>query len=183
MANYYFDVETTGLDPKKDKIISIQYQLLDRFTGKPAGELVILREWPAGEKKILENFLNDYNACGSKAFSFVPVGYNLSFEHAFLKERMLANGLPPVDILNNPFIDIRALAILMNKGDFRGCGLDRMTRKECDGKSVPIWYSKGDYERIISYVKNEAESFNELYSWLCKEMPQLFDRFRKEHGI
>jgi DNA polymerase III epsilon subunit-like protein len=34
MPQYYLDIETTGLDPEKDKIISIQLQPLGRFTGK-----------------------------------------------------------------------------------------------------------------------------------------------------
>ena len=39
MVNFYFDIETTGLNPKKDKILTIQYQELDRNTGEPKGEL------------------------------------------------------------------------------------------------------------------------------------------------
>jgi hypothetical protein len=39
MTEYYFDTETTGLDPQKDKIITIQWQELDRFTGKPIGDI------------------------------------------------------------------------------------------------------------------------------------------------
>lgn len=31
---YYFDTETTGLDPTKDKI-TIQWQMLNGFTGEP----------------------------------------------------------------------------------------------------------------------------------------------------
>jgi len=34
MAQYYFDIETTGLNPQEDKIISIQIQELDRNTGE-----------------------------------------------------------------------------------------------------------------------------------------------------
>jgi len=35
MTNFYLDIETTGLNPRKDKIITIQYQELDRSTGEP----------------------------------------------------------------------------------------------------------------------------------------------------
>jgi len=38
MTNFYLDIETTGLNPRKDKIITIQYQELDRSTGEPISE-------------------------------------------------------------------------------------------------------------------------------------------------
>ena len=53
MTEYYFDTETTGFDPSEDKIITIQFQELDRFTGKPIGDLKILKEWESSEKEIL----------------------------------------------------------------------------------------------------------------------------------
>ena len=45
IMNYYLDIETTGLDPLQDKIITIQYMELERNTGKPVGPLKILKEW------------------------------------------------------------------------------------------------------------------------------------------
>jgi len=44
MGQFYLDIETTGLDPLKDKILTMQYQELDRNTGEAKGELVILKE-------------------------------------------------------------------------------------------------------------------------------------------
>ena len=43
--NYYLDIETTGKDPMQDKIITIQYQKLDRYTAKPADSLKILNDF------------------------------------------------------------------------------------------------------------------------------------------
>ena len=43
--NYYLDIETTGLDPLRDKIITIQYMELERNTAKSVGPLKILKEW------------------------------------------------------------------------------------------------------------------------------------------
>lgn len=49
MAEYYFDIETyppnEKPNPDTDKIITIQFQRIDLRTGKPIGELKILREW------------------------------------------------------------------------------------------------------------------------------------------
>jgi len=53
----YFDIETTGLNPRIHKIITIQYQCLDEQNLKPLGDLNILKEWERNEKEILREFL------------------------------------------------------------------------------------------------------------------------------
>ena len=58
--NYYLDIETTGFDEENDKIITIQYMALDEETGKPAGQLKILKEWESDEKTILKRFIEDF---------------------------------------------------------------------------------------------------------------------------
>src|SRR3989344_4124937 len=131
MGNYYFDIETTGLDPKRDRVITIQYQELDRATGAPIGKLTILKEWESSEHEIIKKFVKDLGLEDPYAFTFIPVGYNLNFEHNFLKERTALHGYgTPVDILTKPSIDLRPLGILMNKGEFKGSGLDRITGKK-----------------------------------------------------
>jgi len=52
VANYYLDIETTGLDEVQSKITTIQYVELERGTGKQLGELTILKEWELGEKEM-----------------------------------------------------------------------------------------------------------------------------------
>ena len=37
--NYYLDIETTGTEQMRDKIITIQYMELERETAKPLGPL------------------------------------------------------------------------------------------------------------------------------------------------
>ncbi len=177
MAQFYLDIETTGLDPTKDKIITIQFQELDRYTGKAVGELVILKEWDSSEKDILNEFISKTNILQG-GFTFVPVGYNLNFEHNFLKIRSIVNNLPPIDILNNPFLDLRAIGILMNKGQFKGSKLSDLTGKQEDGKNIPLWYESKDYERIINYIINETNEFVKFNVWLYQEMPYLFEKFR-----
>jgi len=130
MGNYYLDIETTGFDPQKNEIITIQYQELDRNTGQPKGDLVILKSWESSEKEIIHKFLSETSILDEWDFSFVCVGYNLKFEHDFLKERAKKHNLSSIKLLKNAFIDLRAIGIIMNKGEFKGSGLDKITGKK-----------------------------------------------------
>ncbi len=159
MASYYLDIETTGLDPNKDKIITIQYQELDRNTGEAFGELIILKEWESSEKEIIKQFVIGSRILDPYAFSFVPVGYNLTFEHNFLKRRAQIHELIEIDILKHPFIDLRAIGVLMNFGEFKGSGLDKITGKKSSGMSIPNWYTLGEYQNILEYIKNEKRNY------------------------
>ena len=182
MATFYLDIETTGLDPSKDKIITIQFQELDRYTGDAIGELVILKEWESSEKEIISQFIEKSNILNDYDFSFVPIGYNLGFEHNFLKTRSEINGLSSLDILDCPSIDLRAIGILMNKGQFKGSKLSDMTGKKGSGSSIPGWYENKEYEKIIDYIKNEAEEFIKFNKWLYKRMPSLLSELRGHMG-
>ena len=132
---------------------------------------------------MLEKFIRDSKIDSNYAFDFVPTGYNLCFEHNFLKERTALHSLNPLDILSKPFIDLRAFGILMNNGEFKGSGLDNLTGKETSGKEIPIWYENKEYGRIIKYIENETKSFIEFNAWLYKEMPACLEKFKKENGI
>lgn len=179
MGNFYFDIETTGLDPTKCKVITIQFQELDRSTGKPIGELVILKEWESSEREILEKFFKQSNIMDPYPFTFIPVGYNLNFEHNFLKERTAVHSFTPLDILNKPFIDLRSIGIIMNKGEFKGSGLDKITQKPMNGKNIPIWYEDKEYDKIVEYIQAEAAAFNELNVWLYQKLPEFLTTFKK----
>jgi hypothetical protein len=183
MGNFYFDIETTGLDEKKNKVITIQYQELDRNTGSAKGDLIILKEWESSERDILEKFIADSQISDPYPFTFIPTGYNLGFEHNFLRERTAVHSLTPLDILNKPFIDLRPFGIIMNKGEFKGSGLDKITGKAMDGSHVPVWYKNKEYDRIVQYIENETKSFIEFNAWLYKEMPERLETFKQENNI
>ena len=183
MGNFYLDIETTGLDPKKDKIITIQFQEIDRHSGKAIGELIILKEWESSEREILAKFLKESGIADEYAFAFIPSGYNLNFEHNFFRERTAVHSFTPLDVLSKPFIDLRAFGIIMNKGEFKGSGLDKITGKPRDGKIIPQWYANKEFGKIVDYVRTEAEEFLKLNAWLYKKMPEFLEQFKKENGI
>ncbi len=184
MGTYYLDIETTGVDPRSDRIITIQYQELERNSGRPKGRLVILKEWEcwkeAGEKEgeggILKRLVDNTPICGN-AFDFIPVGNNLEFEHKFLNHKSKTHGLPEIAIAGKPALDVKAILVMMNRCEFKGSGLDRMTGKAQDGSHIKEWYQKGDYDRIIEYVEDEAREFSRFFVWLCEEMPILHKQF------
>jgi len=181
MGTYYLDIETNGLDEVQHKIITIQYVELERGTGRQLGELIILKEWELGEKEMLRRFMDD-SPIGSKyVFDFVPVGYNLGFEHKFLLEKSSRyDDLFPISILSRPFIDLRSIGILMNKGEFKNSGLDKLTGKSHSGSPLIDWYETKNYEHIENYIQQETDEFVKWYEWLHKEMPELRNKWKTE---
>ena len=175
--NYYLDIETTGLDPLHAKIITIQYMELERNTAKPMSPLKILKEWESDEKTILTKFISDF--VPESQWAFVPIGFNLQFEHSFFWQRCISNGLQPVDIFNGPFLDLKTVAVLMNKGEFKGASLHKMTNKPHGGGNIPQLYGEKKYAEIESYIKNETDEFSNFCSRLYVEMPQLLENMKK----
>ena len=177
IMNYYLDIETTGLDPLHAKIITIQYMELERNTAKPMSPLKILKEWESDEKTILTKFISDF--VPESQWAFVPIGFNLQFEHSFFWQRCISNGLQPVDIFNGPFLDLKTVAVLMNKGEFKGASLHKMTNKPHGGGNIPQLYGEKKYAEIESYIKNETDEFSNFCSRLYVEMPQLLENMKK----
>ena len=177
MGNYYLDIETTGLDEVESKITTIQYVELERSTGKQIGEITILKEWELGEEGILKKFIEDSTISKNYAFDFIPVGYNLGFEHKFLLEKSSKYNLFPISVLSRPCIDLHSIGILMNKGEFRGSGLDKLTGKSHSGSPVIHWYDVKKYDEIENYIKNETTEFIKWYVWLHEKLPELRTRW------
>ena len=182
IMNYYLDIETTGLDPLHAKIITIQYMELERNTAKPISPVKILKEWESDEKTILKKFISDSGIANSYKFSFVPIGFNLQFEHSFFWQRCISNGLRPVDIFNRPFLDLKTVAVIMNRGEFKGASLHNITNKPHGGGNIPQLYDEKKYAEIESYIKKEAEEFSSFCSKLYKELPQLLNTMQFNKG-
>ncbi|MCW1294543.1 MAG: ribonuclease H-like domain-containing protein [Candidatus Parvarchaeota archaeon] len=180
MANYYLDIETTGLDSEKSKIITIQFQELDRFAN-PIGKLVILKEWESSEKEIIAEFISKSRILES-VWSFVPFGYNLRFEHKFLLYKSSFYGFPTIDIANNPHIDLFFTGVIMNNGMFKGAALDKITGKPRNGSIIPQWYEHKEYGKIIDYIETETREYLRFANWLYKVLPEILKEFKKNIG-
>ncbi len=172
--SYYLDIETSGLDPQQDKLLTIQYVPLERNTFKQNGPLVILKEWElGGEKELLQKFIQDTPIISSYSFDFIPVGYNLTFEHQFLNSKTKHYQLPEIDVLFRPHIDLHHVGILINNGEHKGSGLDKITNKERSGVTVPQWYANAQYDKIESYIEQETTAFIGFTEKLAKTLPLM----------
>ena len=177
MTNFYLDIETTGINAEQDRILTIQFQPLDRMTGKPIGALRILKAWESSEKQILKEFIAECSILDPYPFAFIPVGFNLMFEHNFLKARSAAHGLPEIDILARPFIDLKVVGVLMRQGEFKGTSLDVLTGKQGTGSRIAGWYAAGDFDSIVRYIEQETREFIKFHAWLCEQMPHVWKQW------
>lgn len=174
MGLHYFDIETLGFNPKEDRIISVQIQpIFDN--GEPRGALEIYKSFGSGgnqngipetlytEDDIVSMMWNKL-MCGS-VWDFIPVGFNLKFDFKFLNTKFKEAGreFDTIDLFDRPYIDLHPLAVLINKGSFKNSGLDHVSEKMEDGKNIPEWYRKREYDKIEAYVKQETESFLKFY--------------------
>ncbi len=128
---------------------------------------------------MLRRFIEDFPIISQNSFDFVPVGFNLGFEHKFLLEKSSRHDdLFPISILSRPFIDLRIIGILMNKDEFKNSGLDKMTGKSHSGSLILTWYDTKNYEEIENYIQQETDEFVKWYEWLYKEMLDLRNKWQ-----
>lgn len=177
MGHFYFDIETTGLDPFTSMILTVQYQQLDIDTGCPKGPLNMLTVWGSGnsERKIVSaitSLLMDPNP-----FNFVPIGNNLTFDFKFLAAKISQHLSIDVDtlyFLARPHIDLKHVLVILNGGRF--AGYQRLLAKEKHNDEVPQWFTRCEFAKIEDYVKKEAETFIIFYSKLREQIRNLCQR-------
>ena len=174
LTEYYFDMETTGLDPEHDKIITIQTQRLVGRTGEPIDEVNILKEWESSEKEIIKKIMPCLTC--ENPFDFIIVGKNLLFDFMFLNKRAEKYGFKGLDLrcfYNRASIDLKPVLVMINNGNFKG--YDRVLDKE--GKladvMIPQLYEEKKYQEIVEYIKEEAKTFVDAYQKLRKKLPSL----------
>lgn len=173
MGNYYLDIETTGLDEVQNEILTIQWCELERNTGKKIGDLHILKSWESSEEDILKKFTESLDLTNPYPFSFIPIGYNLGFEHKFLSYRSQKYDTFPISIMARPHIDLHQLAILLNNGEFKGTKLSNLTNKTSDGNIILQYIANNEYDNIEKYIRMETDEFIKFTEWAFKTIPLL----------
>jgi len=164
MPLYYLDIETTGIKPDINMIVTIQYaNLTDDF--EPVTDLEVLGVWEfKSERELIRKFL-EYSKFFEEPFTFIPVGVNLIFDLVFIYTRARHYKLvsePFADILHwKPFIDLKPVLVIINKGKFveynKFVDMYRVETK-IRGVDMPILFKNGDYESIVKYVKDEYQA-------------------------
>ena len=71
----------------------------------------------------------------------------------------------------------------MNKGAFKGSGLDKMSGKEGDGKLVIEAIEEKDYPKIEAYIIQETKAYIELLVYLTENMYKTLEDFQKYISI
>jgi hypothetical protein len=183
MAVYYFDIETYSPgerpDPENDKIITVQFQSVDIRTGKPIGELTILKEWESSENAIVKELFDKFFKDGSNVWDFVPVGFNLNFEWEFLRSKFkkhLGKIMSSRELhYRIPHIDIKPIVVLLNNGNFAGAKLNRFAGKVGDGSVISTLYESGKYDEIEKYIRNENKAFLEFLQKIKLNISKLME--------
>ncbi len=189
MPEYYLDTETAyedpelveklrreervPFDPNNCKIITIQFQQIDRY-GRGVGKIHILKEWESSEEEIIRKFSQVIKP--ENKWNFIPVGYNIYFDLGLFKKRAEVHGINYDNWFiyhDLPTIDLKPICLALNDFQFKGSGLDKFTGKEHSGAIVPVWYADGEYEKILHYIEKETEEFLLFYQKLKLTMPKL----------
>jgi len=174
LVEHYFDIETTGLDPERDKIITIQTQRLVGRTGEPIDEVNILKEWESSEKEIIKKMM-PLLTC-ENPFDFIIVGKNLLFDFMFLNKRAEKYGLKGLDMrcfYNRASLDLKPILVMINDGNFKGYDKVLDKKGKLANVIVPKLYKEKKYREIVKYIKEEAKTFTDAYQKLKKDMPSL----------
>lgn len=194
MTDYYLDIETVPLeqhksefdsaiknkaiDPSKNKIITIQFQPIWSDSGRPKGDLTILKEWESDEESIVKSFAEvmfpkDFPS-EKIHWAFVPIGNNLMYEFKFLIPRLKQHCRIDVDIFEKPFLDLKHTLIVMNNGKF--AGYSALIGKVGEASNMTDWYYSKQHDKITDYIQREAKGFINNYQIIMREIPNIRDK-------
>lgn len=122
----------------------------------------MMAEWEWGEKQVIQMVLD--KGVLQATWDFVPVGNRLTFDLTFLIERSTKWRLSEWDAsklkyywFTKPFIDLEAILVMLNRGQFTGSSLGAFADKE-SGRLVPKMYREGRFQDIIDYVSRERDA-------------------------
>lgn len=155
-----FDIETTGLDPRRHKVVSIQL--------KHGEKIIIWKLWEEKDEiKLIEKFLEYIRNSDEKI-----VGYNISrFDVNFLLIRMLVNGKLTDDVQKmvkgKNWVELTEFQKNSHGMDnwLRELGIIRQS--QVSGRHVPTLYELGHYDEIEEHAKDDL--------FVCEEIMKKLD--------
>lgn len=160
MSITFFDTETTGLDPFKSKLVTIQL--------RRKGKTKIFKEWELGEAGVLKSFFIFLDRIRRKEETLV--GYNvLKFDLPFIIQRLQKLGAFSQRRWKLLCYWVHWVDLYQLLGDayfkfaewsLRLAGL----KQKVSGKDVPQLYANRKFSSIVRYVKNELKAMETVYT-------------------
>lgn len=176
----FIDIETTGLDPHRERIVTIQARHL--------GETKVWKEWELGEVGCLRNLFNLLSQPGARGKSFV--GYNiLKFDVPFIDVRLRELGVMDERVWHL-LHDLHYVDLYQLLGDYyaraRQWYLSMTTvRNDVVNAEIPKLYEAREYTTIEEYVEREMRAMEAFYEEVrgqefYKELVRLREVMLKE---
>jgi len=169
MGTIFLDIETSGLNFEEDSVILIQLQV-DNNT------IEYFISWDSNEEQILREYFQRIKEIQEKQQTTWCVGFNsLKFDIPFLFNRIVHyNIASPYEIYNILYsnlinIDLKQIFYPSNNWLLKGLTWSNVLKaygfspKISEGEEIPELYKKGNYDRIIDYVKSEFYAMIDVY--------------------
>ena len=158
----FFDIETTGLNPYTDSILTIQF--------KKGTELTVWKLWETPEVEILLKFLDYLKPI---SFDVTIYGYNcLKFDIPFLVARLNHYNLLNADVYKLIY-DKKWLDLYQYKGD-NYMSMDRWLdsygiKRSCpySGRNMPLFYENEMYQEIEEHAIDDLN--------MCEQFVQALE--------
>ncbi len=174
VLTFGYDIETTGLNPFENEIITIQF--------RRGATNHLFKAWESNENEIIFQFLESWKTIprsirgGGDFF----VAFNVKFDTTFLFVRATKHKMHErlgwnerllwENVVHGPsFIDMYQLLgdQLMNFAKWRRCLVGTFGRYK--NAQIPIFYREKKFDIIEEYINDELLSLENVYSAVMRE--------------
>lgn len=184
MVTYYLDLKSQFAsdgkpDPCNDKIISISFIPFFDNSGRKKDELTILKSWESSESDILKEFLDitGWQDDTPDPWRFVPSNFGLNNILTAITQRcekLLNVSLNYQFLMNLPKIDLKSIAIIRKRGNFKKTSLPNFSRKLRKAYTIGGLIEDKKWEELEAYIQLETEVFLKIYKRLVNKIGVIF---------